>query len=98
MAFLSAGFCLYYNLVLAYCIYYMVVSLFNPQPWVGCDHEWNTDNCYDSKSYGQLQNETSNTSLYSTNETSPTLSTLANFTTAGNYTEKRVRATEEYWK
>ncbi|XP_071786818.1 sodium- and chloride-dependent glycine transporter 1-like [Asterias amurensis] len=101
MAFLSAGFCLYYNLVLAYCIYYMVISFFNPQPWVGCDHEWNTDNCYDGKSFGHLDfNDTANSSLYSTTETftSTLLSTVANFTTAGNYTGKHVRATEEYWK
>ena len=94
MAFLSSGFCLYYNIVLAYCIFYMVMSVYNPQPWVGCDHEWNTENCYDAQSLDV--SNTSQSSVSALNETSTAYG--YNLSTAGNITGKRVRATEEYWK
>ena len=43
---------IYYNVIVAWCIYYFFASMSDPLPWVGCDNWWNTEYCYDgSKSY-----------------------------------------------
>lgn len=37
----------YYNVIIAWSLYYFVSSFYNPLPWVGCNNSWNTDNCWD---------------------------------------------------
>ncbi|XP_022109376.1 sodium- and chloride-dependent glycine transporter 1-like [Acanthaster planci] len=99
MTYVSASFCLYYNIVLAYCIYYLVVSFYNPQPWVGCDHEWNTENCFErsSRKEGSVANMSTTEVPFLPYATARTMYD-DNFTTPGNVTRTRVRATEEFWK
>lgn len=45
---LSFLFTTYYNVILAWSVYYMIASCFNPLPWSSCGNIWNTDNCWDS--------------------------------------------------
>ncbi|PIK45210.1 amino acid transporter [Apostichopus japonicus] len=33
----------YYNVIITYCIFYMFKSMTKSLPWVGCDHEWNSE-------------------------------------------------------
>ncbi|XP_033631722.1 sodium- and chloride-dependent glycine transporter 1-like [Asterias rubens] len=47
MVLMSGYFCLYYNIIIAYSAYYMFASFLNPLPWVGCNHTFNTDACFD---------------------------------------------------
>ncbi|XP_071495813.1 sodium- and chloride-dependent neutral and basic amino acid transporter B(0+)-like [Diadema antillarum] len=35
----------YYNIIIAYSIYYCFASFTRNLPWVGCDHSWNTPYC-----------------------------------------------------
>ncbi|XP_071837650.1 sodium- and chloride-dependent glycine transporter 1-like isoform X2 [Apostichopus japonicus] len=35
----------YYNVIITYCIFYMFKSMTKSLPWVGCDHEWNSEYC-----------------------------------------------------
>ncbi|KAJ9580325.1 hypothetical protein L9F63_004018, partial [Diploptera punctata] len=35
----------YYNVVISYPIYFLIMSLRPTLPWENCDHEWNTENC-----------------------------------------------------
>jgi solute carrier family 6 amino acid transporter-like protein 5/7/9/14 len=54
----------YYNIIVAYTIYYLFAS-FNPQlPWDGCDSEFNTPFCFDINDYKECvsQRESGNIS------------------------------------
>lgn len=35
----------YYNVIISYPIYFLVMSLQSELPWEDCNHEWNTDKC-----------------------------------------------------
>ncbi|XP_072039408.1 sodium- and chloride-dependent glycine transporter 1-like [Amphiura filiformis] len=48
MVIISSLVAIYYIVIIAWCIFYMYQSCQRDLPWVGCDHEWNTPNCYDS--------------------------------------------------
>uniref|UniRef100_A0AAG5DS86 Transporter n=1 Tax=Anopheles atroparvus TaxID=41427 RepID=A0AAG5DS86_ANOAO len=37
---------LYYNVIIAWTVFYMAVSFEEPLPWRGCQHEWATPNCF----------------------------------------------------
>jgi len=37
----------YYNVIVAWCMYYFFASMTDKLPWVGCDNEWNTPRCFD---------------------------------------------------
>ncbi|XP_052782178.1 sodium-dependent proline transporter-like [Mya arenaria] len=36
---------LYYNMIIAWCMFYFFVSFQHPLPWAGCDNDWNTEDC-----------------------------------------------------
>ncbi|XP_060063257.1 sodium- and chloride-dependent glycine transporter 1-like [Ylistrum balloti] len=38
---------IYYNVVIAYCIYFFFASMTSSLPWVACDNTWNTCDCND---------------------------------------------------
>lgn len=38
---------IYYQVILAYTIFYLFSSLTSILPWASCGHQWNTDNCTD---------------------------------------------------
>ncbi|XP_063232699.1 sodium- and chloride-dependent glycine transporter 1 [Bacillus rossius redtenbacheri] len=46
MVIVSAIVMLYYNLIIAWTIFYMFASLRSVLPWQSCDHEWNTPYCF----------------------------------------------------
>ena len=37
--------CVYYNIIIAWCLYYLFLSMAKDVPWKSCDHRWNTPNC-----------------------------------------------------
>ncbi|WAR24980.1 SC6A5-like protein [Mya arenaria] len=37
---------LYYNMIIAWCMFYFFVSFQHPLPWAGCDNDWNTEGDY----------------------------------------------------
>ncbi|XP_022079492.1 sodium- and chloride-dependent glycine transporter 1-like [Acanthaster planci] len=56
MVLMSAYFCLYYNIIIAYATYYMFASVQNPLPWVGCNHtEFNTQDCFSASQGDDLK-------------------------------------------
>lgn len=82
MVLLSTYFCLYYNIIIAYTIYYMIASCMNPLPWASCDNDWNTDECYTDKDEN-------------VNSTAPT---PTGSVTSPEGLGGKVWASEEYWK
>lgn len=45
MVFLSALVGIYYNVIIAYTVFYFFSSLSSAVPWVDCGNWWNTVNC-----------------------------------------------------
>ena len=37
----------YYNVIIAWSLYYFASSFYSPLPWAGCDNSWNTEKCWD---------------------------------------------------
>ncbi|GAA30788.2 Sodium- and chloride-dependent glycine transporter 2, variant 2 [Clonorchis sinensis] len=58
MVFASGILSIYYNIIVAYTIYYIGMSFTWVLPWSHCDNEWNTPQCFSFSG-----NETSNQSL-----------------------------------
>lgn len=73
--------CVYYNVIIAWCLYYMFKSFASIVPWANCDNWWNTPNCTLFKKSSGVVTEnggpTNRTvpmnSTYCVNETTPTL-------------------------
>ena len=86
MVTLSALFCLYYNILIAYALYYMGASCQNPLPWVGCNNTWNTDECWEPPSKSKEPGD----GVTISPSPSPTPTLDPNVT--------RVYPSEEYWK
>ena len=52
MVLISLMVCLYYNVIITYGLYYLLVSLTSmddPLPWSTCDNSWNTEYCITGK-------------------------------------------------
>ncbi|XP_077996417.1 sodium- and chloride-dependent GABA transporter ine-like [Glandiceps talaboti] len=49
--------CTYYNVIMAWALFYLIASFIHPLPYGTCGHEWNTDNCF---SYEDLNNLSEN--------------------------------------
>ena len=47
MTLVSSYFCFYYIIIMAYSIFYMFASMQSELPWRGCNHTWNTPNCFE---------------------------------------------------
>ncbi|EDV20631.1 uncharacterized protein TRIADDRAFT_50950 [Trichoplax adhaerens] len=41
----SFGVGIYYNIIIAWCYYFMFASMQDPLPWASCNHTWNTATC-----------------------------------------------------
>ena len=48
--------CVYYNVILAWCLYYIWASFTSVLPWATCGNEWNTEHCADFTSSTTLSN------------------------------------------
>lgn len=46
MVCVSALVSVYYNVILAWSIYFLYSSFLEDIPWIGCHHTWNTEQCY----------------------------------------------------
>ncbi|XP_050417113.1 sodium- and chloride-dependent glycine transporter 1 [Patella vulgata] len=101
MVIISGIVCIYYNIIIAWTLYYLFVSMQSVLPWSNCDNDWNTEQC-------ALREHGNNTILsnYSTNGNFTTLfndtftsingtviSVMSNATTMS-----RVPPSKEYWQ
>lgn len=47
MVIVSAIVCIYYNVIVAWTIYYLFMSFKNVLPWSHCQNSWNDERCVD---------------------------------------------------
>jgi hypothetical protein len=50
---------MYYNVIIAWCLYYLFASMTDKLPWESCDNLWNTAYCIVTKDYANLTFENS---------------------------------------
>ncbi|KFM69234.1 Sodium-dependent dopamine transporter, partial [Stegodyphus mimosarum] len=66
----------YYNVIIAWTLYYMFISFSAELPWIRCNNPWNTERCWESRNgSGYIIDAASalNTSAFRANRTSPAL-------------------------
>ncbi|XP_061183571.1 sodium- and chloride-dependent GABA transporter 1-like isoform X1 [Saccostrea echinata] len=102
MVMVSAIVCIYYNVIVAWTLYFLYMSFRAVLPWSTCDNDWNTENCV--VGIGNIHNPTrGNVSAFSLgnstyNDTSNTNSTFFNGTVAATaLVGKKMSASEEFW-
>ncbi|XP_077984966.1 sodium-dependent proline transporter-like [Glandiceps talaboti] len=64
MVIVSVLVAIYYNVIIAYTIFYTFASVTSELPWIGCYHYWNTHDCYD----GTLNTTNLTTKVWSSQE------------------------------
>ena len=97
MAIVSGMVCLYYNVIIAWTIYFLYMSVRAVLPWTTCGNDWNTENCY-----LEDDNKTSTTKLLlnMTAMTNENNSMVAGHIVKelSNLTAKYKTPSEEFWE
>lgn len=57
MVIVSSIVMLYYNMIIAWTLFYMFASWSSTVPWENCDPEWSTSNCYSYVDADKCSNE-----------------------------------------
>ncbi|XP_062586471.1 sodium- and chloride-dependent GABA transporter 1-like isoform X2 [Saccostrea cucullata] len=110
MVMVSAIVCIYYNVIVAWTLYFLYMSFRAVLPWSTCDNDWNTENCV--VGIGNVHNPTrTNASAFSLGNSTfynasslfnGTMAAMANVTAnatanATALASKKMSASEEFW-
>ncbi|CAH1268033.1 SLC6A5 [Branchiostoma lanceolatum] len=68
MCIISGLVCIYYNMIIAWSLYYMFASFTSMLPWRTCDNWWNTPNCVETSAVANATNKTDNYTRISPSE------------------------------
>ncbi|XP_012941460.2 sodium- and chloride-dependent glycine transporter 2, partial [Aplysia californica] len=95
MLMCSAIVCIYYNVIIAWTVYYLVMSFRAVLPWSHCNNGWNSEFCIDDSNRNLEPNVTANI----TGNMSDIATTVASAVSAAvNITKnKTIPASEEFW-
>ena len=98
MILISGIVCIYYNIIIAWTLYYLFMSFSATLPWSTCDNEWNTDQCVLKNR--SLINDTLHVNFTSSSPLSEitTVSSVVNVTMNTTLHLKRTTPSEEYWR
>jgi hypothetical protein len=61
--------CIYYNVIIAWTLYYLLYSFFPTIPWSTCDNDFNTDACYQIGQHLIVPSNYNDTVIYITRKT-----------------------------
>uniref|UniRef100_A0A0B6ZDJ3 Transporter n=2 Tax=Arion vulgaris TaxID=1028688 RepID=A0A0B6ZDJ3_9EUPU len=96
--------CVYYNVIIAWTLYYLFMSFRTVLPWSHCNNDWNTDRCVDDARLknasvaAAVNNITRNVTSMDSGAVS-LMSVLANGTQMVNgKNNKSITASEEFWE
>lgn len=91
---------LYYNIILAWTIFYIGNSFIGPLPWTTCDNTWNSQQCVTDRGVNQGRNfTTQNHNLtIKMHNIDVDNTTTSNEYTWTNDTSKLMTAQEEFWQ
>ncbi|PAA64594.1 hypothetical protein BOX15_Mlig031699g3 [Macrostomum lignano] len=84
MVIISGIVCIYYNIIIAWTLFYLVSSFRAQLPWASCLNYWNTDSCAQRSSF----NESANASIANASQ----------MAVAANVSGRQVTPSEEFWK
>ena len=84
MVLISGIVCIYYNIIIAWTLFYLIKSFTSYLPWTDCNNEWNTPDC--------VFNDANNVSAID-NGTNVLNVSFANVTSG-----RRTTPSEEYWE
>ena len=93
---------IYYNVILSWAIYYLVMSFNTVLPWSSCDNSWNTDSCYlRTRNTTNISTTDVNTTMYHAFELNTTAVTDTDinipYEIVKNISSRRT-PTEEFWE
>ena len=71
MVIISGIVCVYYNVIIAWTVYYFVLSFSWELPWSTCNNDWNTDYCYTRSGNNSHSNFTDRANFTLNNTRSP---------------------------
>jgi solute carrier family 6 amino acid transporter-like protein 5/7/9/14 len=94
MVIVSAIVMLYYNMIIAWTIYYMFVSINKQLPWEKCEPEWRTPLCYSHKEKDECIRLHPNGAYFNQTCIDTVNSTLLKFIENSKSMEKRTSADE----
>ncbi|XP_052072978.1 sodium- and chloride-dependent glycine transporter 1-like [Mytilus californianus] len=88
-------FSIYYNMIIAWTLYYIGNSFLNPLPWTTCDNYWNSPNCV--VDHGFLTN-INNITGHSMNISSQVYEDTTNMELIANNSSEWITAQEDFWQ
>ncbi|XP_013411244.1 sodium-dependent proline transporter-like [Lingula anatina] len=91
MVIISGLVAVYYNVIIAWALFYLFASFTSELPWQTCDHEWNTPNCVTKFKGGNGSEASSRFGIVTW--CNATLNVTSNCTVY-----KPVTPSEEYWE
>ena len=111
MVMVSSIVCIYYNVIIAWTIYYLFMSFRATLPWSHCNNEWNSKQCIDTGSLLDAELAGNGTLAATTPATAVVLNVSGAVGQALNYTAANVTAgvaaavsnrsmsaSEEFWE
>ena len=93
MVFISVILCLYYNLIIAWALYYMYAGLTWELPWASCGHDFSSAGCYSMTEDQICMTESSGLETYWNNTCFP-VSDICQATGNRNYNETHCLSTD----
>ena len=96
MILVSAVVMLYYNMIIAWTLYYMFVSVSSELPWLRCDPLWSTELCFSYKDKDDCLASDPNATYYKRTCFSAENATALNITWAAHHAVKKAPADEYF--
>lgn len=91
--------CVYYNIIIAWCLYYLFLSMAKDVPWKSCGNWWNTDKCFAGRIPETICVNSSATLSNGTAAFANTTAALANATVTNCTSAKDLTSPPlEYWE